>query len=304
MVRVHPGVATARCQAAILGGGPRTPRVVGDIDGQLLAPVAVDLRCRYPLPVDVARLHRVLCPVALHDGSRVGRVGGPAVGSSVLGRGSQLAQRNSCEVHRRRRMSAAEEAALADEILLEGVAEQVGEGAVVGYGVPVHRADAAVGCRVERQSLHGVGVVGRQPEPGGVPAEAVAWAGHVRVLGHLGPEHFHATAAGLRAHRPEPLTEWTLPVARFERRGLGSSSAVQHGEALAVLDQEQVVRKERLVQPGGGARRIHEGVLEEPCVPAATERDHVLVIGAHQWADASCKERIERVSPGAAGAAH
>ena len=75
VVGVHQRVAATRRQATSRHGRPRPPRLLGDIDSELLGPVPVDLGDGDPLPTEVARLHRVLGVVAgeeRHGGVRLG----------------------------------------------------------------------------------------------------------------------------------------------------------------------------------------------------------------------------------------
>ena len=69
---------------------------------------------------------------------------------------------------------------------------------------------------------------------------------------------------------------------------------MQQGEAGAVLEEGDVVGEVGLVQPGGAAAGVDEGVLEEPDVLAVAERDDVLVVRAEQRAGADGEERVQR----------
>ena len=93
VVRVHQRVGATRHDRPAFDRRPRPPRLGGDIDRELLAPVPVDLGDGGPLAADEPRLHRVLRPEPLHDRGRSGRVGAPAVGGAVLRRVPELACR-------------------------------------------------------------------------------------------------------------------------------------------------------------------------------------------------------------------
>ena len=151
VIGVHQRVAAARHHRAQIDRGPRAPRIGRDIDRQLPAPVAVHLGDRHPLAVQEPRLHRVLGPVALDDRHGLGVVERPAVGRPVLGHRAEAAQRHAGQPHRRRRVRADGEAALAHQVLFERVAEQVRVLALAGDRVAVDRRDAAVRGQPERQ---------------------------------------------------------------------------------------------------------------------------------------------------------
>ena len=55
MVRVLERIVAAWLEPEVVDGCPRSPRVVGDVDHEVLAPVSVDLGGRHPLPVHEAR---------------------------------------------------------------------------------------------------------------------------------------------------------------------------------------------------------------------------------------------------------
>ena len=79
--------------------GPRPPRLLGDVDRQVVAPVPVDLRDRDPAPVEEPRLHRVLGVVPVDDRHRGTRVGDPPVRRAELGRRAERATRHPRQVH-------------------------------------------------------------------------------------------------------------------------------------------------------------------------------------------------------------
>ena len=67
-------VVATRLEPEVVDRRPRSPRVTGDVDHQIFAPVPVDLGRRHPLPVDVARLHRVLGEETRREGDRLDAV--------------------------------------------------------------------------------------------------------------------------------------------------------------------------------------------------------------------------------------
>ena len=83
VVRVQPRVGAPPLHHGLVARDPRAPRIGGHVDGQPLSPEPVLLGDGHPSPVEVARLHRVLGPVALDD-----RLGPVAVGRPSLSRPS------------------------------------------------------------------------------------------------------------------------------------------------------------------------------------------------------------------------
>ena len=301
VVGVHQRIAAARRQRTTGRGGPRAPRRRGDVDRQLLAPVAVDLGDRHPAPVEEAGLHRVLGVVAVHDRHGRSRVGRPAVRGAELGLRVERTPRHPRQVHAGGRARAGVEAALAGQVLIERVAEQVGVLGVARHGEAVDRVDAGHRRRLERHARQRGGVIGRQPGAHRHPAEPVGWR-RVGGLGHLGPEHLQATVHELAAEGPEPAAQDPLAGAGLERRRCRRRPAMEQREAPALLHHRRVVGERGLVERGGPARVVDERVLEQPQVAVAAERVDVLVVEAEDGADALPEEGVERGSRGAVGA--
>ncbi len=63
VVGVHQRIGTAGQQRRRPHRGPRPPRIGRDVQREFVTPVAVDGRCRHPLPADPSGLHRELGPV-------------------------------------------------------------------------------------------------------------------------------------------------------------------------------------------------------------------------------------------------
>ena len=126
VVRVHQRVAAAWRQAPPRDRRPRPRRVGGDVDHQLVAPVPVDLRRRHPPAAEVAGLHRVLGVEAIDDRHGAAGVAAPPGRRVVLRRGVEPTSRHAGQVHLRRRARTRPVPALALEVLVERVAEQVG----------------------------------------------------------------------------------------------------------------------------------------------------------------------------------
>ncbi len=161
-------------------------------------------------------------------------------------------------------MRGAGQPALADHVLLETIAEQVRVGALRGHGVAVDRGDAGISRRLKRESFQGRGSVHRQPGSLRMPAEALVGSRLVAVFTHLGPIDVHLAIDRFTTHRPEPCGEWSFTVARLERRWCQRLAAVKQGEAVAILNNCNVVGESALIEAGRGASPVEERVLEKP----------------------------------------
>ncbi len=278
-------------------GRPRAPRRRGDVDRQLLAPVAVDLGDRHPAPVEEAGLHRVLGVVAVddrHGGRRVGSTSRPPCGTRARRRARP---RHPGQVHAGGRARAGVVAALAGEVLIERVAEQV----------------ACARRRSPRRSRRSAGR--RTPAPAGTPG-GPAWRRH-RWPTTSGP----APSRGRRAacgsavlaisaqntcRRPPTSSPPSGQNQRLRIRSPvpGSNdvgavavprwSSVKQAPCctIAVLWANEVWSRR-----GGPAGVVDEGVLEQPQVAVAAERVDVLVVVADDRADALAEEGVERGRP-------
>ena len=294
MVGVHQWIACARRDAIGLHGRPRSPRIIGDVDRERLAPVSIDLRGRDPLPVQVARLHRVLRPVPLQDRLRSRRVVGPCVPGAIFQRRSELTLRHTCEPHVRTRVRSVCITAFALQVLFEGVAEHVGVVGITRYCVAVDRGDTAVGCCPEIEPGERLGVVDGEPCACRMPSESVGRARLVAVLLHLCPKDVDLAANRFATHRPEPRRNPVLAGAGLERRRRLDRSAVKESETRSVLHHRRVVIECGGAEARRGTRVIDEGVLKDPQVPAGAERIHVLVIHTDDGTHPVAEERVQR----------
>ena len=188
-----------------------------DVDRQLLAPVAIDLGDRDPATVEIPGLHRVLGVVAIDDRHRGTSIGRPAVRRAELGLGVERTPRDARQVHAGGRARAGVVAALAGEVLVERVPEQVRVVGVARDGEAVERRARRTRGRARTTPRQRRRVVGPQPGAHGHPAEAVGRGG-VGGLGHLGPEHAQLAVLELTAEGPEPAAQDALAGARLERR--------------------------------------------------------------------------------------
>ncbi len=84
--------------------------------------------------------------------------------------------------------------------------------------------------------------------------------------------------------------------------GAVARTAMEQREAPASLHHRRVVGERGLVERGGPAGVVDEGVLEQPQVAVTAERVDVLVIVAEDGADALPEEGVERGGRGAFGA--
>ena len=303
VVRVHQRVAAAGRDPAPGDGRPRAPRVVGDVDRQVVAPVAVDLGDRDPAAVDEPRLHRVLGPVAVDDRHRRRRVGRPPVGRAV--------RRSPRRAHR--------------------AAPGPGTSASPSTGRrgshPGGRGSGRTSCRT--------GTCGRRRWPrrsrrsGGrpTPAPAGTTSGPAcprrtsPATSAPAPSRARRAASGSavlaisaqKTRRLPPLS--SPPSGQNQRLRIcspvpGSNDCrrrrrapVEQREAATVLHHRRVVGERRLVEPRGVAGVVDERVLEQPQRPAAAQRVDVLVVEADDRADAVAEERVERGRRRALGAA-
>ena len=303
VVRVHLRVAPTWRDAAELGGGPRAPRVVGHVDLQLLAPVAVDLGGGDPLPVDVARLHRVLGPVATQERPRVRRVQGPADrrcgtrGRGPAGRAARAPGTSRCRSAGRRRSrprarGSARTCCRTGRCTTRRWRRRSRRWALRRCSVPV-RSSVASGCwgrtwparcgpGASRGRRRGRGRRGRAPSPPRTCAACRRWS-----------------------RRPSARTTcWCgfspLPGSNDSGRvAVPRCSIVKH--APSWMSSRLCTKcdwSSRVADAGG----VDERVLEEPCVAAAAERDDVLVVRADEWPDADREERIECGGARAGGA--
>ena len=179
---------------------------------QLLAPEPVDLGRRHPLPVDEARLHRVLRPVPSDDGhgGRRHRTVHPSAARYLgaasncprgLGRGTSACPSagRSCGTRLRGPGSAR-------TCCRTGTCRRV-----AGDGVPVDRVRRRCRARAGRTAARAF--PRRTPRAtsrrGATPTRRRARG---RRRGPSGPELLTPAVEGLAAHRPEPVREPALPV--------------------------------------------------------------------------------------------
>ena len=294
MVGVHQGVATAGEERPETDRVPRAPWAIGNVDRQLIAPVAVDSRRTHPLAGEIARLHRVLDEIPIDDRHGVSGGARPPVGGAILGRRGQPSARHPRQPHRRGRMWAIPEATLADHVLLEGVAEQVGVGVIAARRVAVDRRHTTVGCQLERLAHQRRRVVARQVRPDRMPPETERWVGVVRVLDHLDPEHPQPVVGAFATHRPPPRRSGRrATVSDLERSRRVGGAPMEQRETRLVLDERRVVHEIGRRQRGRGARVVDEGILEQPEIPATAERVDVLVIPAEHGSDTIGQEAVD-----------
>ena len=293
VIGVHLRVGAARRNRLTLGCRPRTPRDVGDIEFERISPVAVHSSRRNPLPVHVARLHRELGPIPLQERVRIAAVRRPPLLRPVLGCVEKLTPRHASEEHLRPAVRTVEPSTFAGEVLLKGVAEEVGVRLVTRDRVPVYRRGTAARRTSEVESSERVDVVGRNVRRDRMPTESVRWRGVRFVFSHLSPKHVKPVAVHFATHWPEPGTEHGRAGTELEGHRSQGGTAMKQPEAASFLHKRRVVGKRCVAERRRSVRVVDERVLKQPQIPIATERVNVLIVPADHRSDPLRKELVE-----------
>ena len=280
MVGVHQRVAAARRRLGAFDRGPRAPRVVGHVDGQLVAPVAIDLRRRHPLAVEEARLHRVLHPEAVEDRPAPPRPPAPTVPVRYSGGRVELATGHAGEPHLGRRVRAARRSRPRAPGSGRTCCRRGTCAVVARHGVAVDRPHAAFGRGAgsrparasSRRSVASHVRAGAHPSPSPVGGSAVL-PSRPRTRGSWPPTSSPPIGQN---HRREAL----LAGARLERRRRGRGATVVEAEARPVLHHRGVVGERRLGEPSATPGWSMNVSWKSHRYRPSTERIDVLVVVA------------------------
>ena len=224
------------CEPGVVDGCPRSPRIVGDVDHEVLAPVPVDLGRRHPLAVDMKRGCIGFSAKKRDEiGTASMRFGDQPSAVRYSGRRRTAVQRHACQEHLGGRVRSVPEPSLADHVLLERVAEQVRVRLVAGDRVAVDRRHAGVRGGHERSARQRrlrrtprcTARFGCQPSPS-------AGSGST---GSLTISTQNTQLARCPSRRPSASTTSSAHVAAavagLERVGLVGGSSMQQREAVA-----------------------------------------------------------------------
>ncbi len=161
---------------------------------------------------------------------------------------------------------------------------QVGPFAVAG-----DRPAVQVGGSVGRTALEDHGAAGRgelgDPRADRHGERQVRFA----ALLHLGKENDDVPIdAHRRVERPEPVLVLLRPIGEEHRLRVGPAAAVQHGEAVPVLDHRDVVDDRDDVGPEADG-----SILERPEHATIRHREGTLVVGPDDPAGLGVEQRVE-----------